>query len=60
MYVYSDEDNATMKDDYQIEYTGVINDRLFRQTGECVVMPAREEENETVTNGTRYSKHDRR
>ena len=37
MYVYSDEDNAPMTDDYQIEYTGVINDKLFKQTGECTV-----------------------
>ena len=43
-YVYSDEDNVPMTHDYPIEYTGVINDRLFRQTGECVVVPAREEE----------------
>lgn len=40
-HVYSDEDNEPMQDDFLIEYTGVINDRLFRQTGECVVVKAR-------------------
>ena len=39
--VYSDEDNVQMTDDVQIEYTGIINDRLFRETGECVVVKAR-------------------
>ena len=40
MIVYSDEDNMPMRDERQIEYTGVINDRLFRETGECVVKKA--------------------
>ena len=40
MHVYSDEDNEPMQDDFQLEYTGVINDRLFRETGECVVKKA--------------------
>ena len=44
MHVYSDEDNEPMQDDFLIEYTGVINDRLFRETGECVVVKAREKE----------------
>jgi len=44
VHVYSDEDNEPMQDDFLIEYTGVINDRLFRQTGECVVVKAREKE----------------
>ena len=44
MHVYSDEDNEPMQDDFLIEYTGVINDQLFRQTGECVVTAARKEE----------------
>ena len=43
-WVYSDEDNEPMRDDFLIEYTGVINDRLFRETGECVVEKARENE----------------
>lgn len=45
MIVYSDEDNEPMRDEQQIEYTGVINDRLFRETGECVVVKARTESN---------------
>ena len=44
MHVYSDEDNEPMQDDFLIEYTGVINDRLFRETGECIVVKAREKE----------------
>ena len=39
--VYSDEDNVPMIHEIQIEYTGIINDRLFRETGECVVEKAR-------------------
>ena len=39
-YVYSDEDNVPMIDDTPLEYTGVINDTLFRETGECVVIKA--------------------
>lgn len=38
MNVYEDEDNVPMRDDRMIEYTGVINDVLFRETGECVVI----------------------
>lgn len=41
--VYSDEDNEPMRDDFQIEYTGVINDRLFRETGECIVRTVRQD-----------------
>ena len=37
MHVYSDEDNVPMTHEIPIEYTGVINDRLFRETGECIV-----------------------
>ena len=37
VYVYSDEDNVPMIDDTQFEYTGIINDTLFKETGECVV-----------------------
>ena len=36
-HVYSDEDNVPMRDDTPLEYTGIINDTLFRETGECVV-----------------------
>ena len=43
-HVYSDEDNEPMNETFLIEYTGIINDGLFRQTGECVVEKAREEE----------------
>ena len=39
-YVYSDEYNVPMRDDTTPEYTGVINDRLFRETGECIVKKA--------------------
>ena len=35
--VYSDEDNEPMNETFLIEYIGIINDRLFKQTGECVV-----------------------
>ena len=41
--MYSDEDNVPMRDDTQPEYTGIINDRLFRDTGECVVKKVRKE-----------------
>ena len=44
MLVYSDEDNEPMQDDSLLEYTGIINDRLFRETGECVVVKARKDE----------------
>lgn len=44
MLVYSDEDNEPMQDDSLLEYTGIINDQLFRETGECVVKPARKDE----------------
>ena len=37
MYIYSDEDNAPMLDYTIPEYTGYINDRLFRQTGILIV-----------------------
>lgn len=37
MYIYSDEDNAPMFDYTIPEYTGYINDRLFRQTGILIV-----------------------
>ena len=43
MHVYSDEDNEPMRDDKIIEYTGVINDALFRETGECIVTRRRED-----------------
>ena len=43
MLVYEDEDNEPMRDDHLIEYTGVINDVLFRDTGECIVIAARKE-----------------
>ena len=43
-YVYSDEDNVPMRDDTPLEYTGIINDTLFRETGECVVRKEREKE----------------
>lgn len=45
MLVYSDEDNEPMQDDSLLEYTGIINDRLFQETGECVVVKARKENN---------------
>ena len=45
MLVYSDEDNEPMQDDSLLEYTGIINDKLFRETGECVVKLARKENN---------------
>ena len=44
MLVYEDEDNAPMQDDSLLEYTGIINDVLFRETGECVVKAARKDE----------------
>ena len=44
MLVYSDEDNVPMTYDIPIEYTGIINDRLFRETGMCVVTPSRKED----------------
>lgn len=44
MLVYSDEDNEPMQDDSLLEYTGIINDKLFRETGECVVKTARKDE----------------
>ena len=44
MLVYSDEDNEPMRDDSILEYTGIINDRLFKETGVCVVTPARKED----------------
>lgn len=43
MYVYSDEDNEPMRIDFQIEYTGVINDRLFKETGEIVIQKVEDE-----------------
>ena len=43
-YVYSDEDNVPMRDDTPLEYTGIINDTLFRETGECVVVKTRKGE----------------
>ena len=49
MPVYSDEDNEPMRDDSIIEYTGIINDNLFRETGECVVIKSR---NRRMNNGT--------
>lgn len=45
MLVYSDEDNTPMRDETEIEYTGIINDVMFRETGECVVVKARTESN---------------
>lgn len=45
MLVYSDEDNEPMQDDSLLEYTGIINDQIFRATGECVVVKARTENN---------------
>lgn len=44
MLVYSDEDNEPMQDDSLLEYTGIINDKLFRETGECVVVATRKGE----------------
>ena len=45
--MYSDEDNVQMMDDTQFEYTGeitgIINDKVFRKTGECVVVKTRKE-----------------
>lgn len=45
--VYSDEDNGPMIEDFPIEYTGItgiINDILFKQTGECVVVKTRKDD----------------
>ena len=37
MYIFDDEDNVPMTEDDLIEYTGYINDNLFRKTGFCIV-----------------------
>ena len=43
MFVYSDEDNVPMTHDIPREYTAVINERLFRETGELVIKTTRAE-----------------
>lgn len=43
MFMYSDEDNEPMRDDSLIEYTGIIDDKHFKETGECIVIAARKE-----------------
>ena len=43
-FAYSDEDNAPMIDNTHPEYTGVINDKLFKETGIFVVEKRRMEE----------------
>ena len=37
MNVYSDEDNSPMIDQSIPEYTGYINDKLFKETGILIV-----------------------
>ena len=44
MYVYSDEDNVPMTDNFIMEYTAVINEKLFKETGELVITAARAED----------------
>lgn len=38
MHVYDDEDNVPLRDETEREYVGIINDVIFRETGECVVI----------------------
>ena len=33
MRLYDDEDNAPMNDDFLLEYTAILNEKLFRETG---------------------------
>ena len=35
--IFDDEDNESMNEQLKIEYTGYINGRLFRETGNCIV-----------------------
>lgn len=44
MIVYSDEDNVPMTHEIPQEYTAVINDRLFRETGELIIKRKKERE----------------
>ena len=44
MIVYFDEDNVPMSHEIPREYTAVINERLFRETGELVIKRTRAEE----------------
>lgn len=37
MRLYDDEDNAPMNYDIPIEYTAIINERLFKETGELII-----------------------
>ena len=43
MRLYDDEDNALMNYDIPIEYTAIINERLFRETGILEITPSRAE-----------------
>lgn len=43
MRLYDDEDNAPMIYDIPIEYTAIINERLFRETGILEITPRRAE-----------------
>lgn len=35
--IFDDEDNESMNEQLTIEYTGYINGKLFRETGNCIV-----------------------
>lgn len=41
MRLYDDEDNAPMIYDIPEEYTAIINERLFRETGILKITPCR-------------------
>ena len=48
MYIFDDEDNEGMSSSDLIEYTGIINDKLFRNTGFCIVERVKDDEGKSA------------
>lgn len=48
MYILDDEDNECMYDTDLIEYTGIINDKLFKNTGFCIVERVKNDEGKSA------------
>ena len=48
MYIYDDEDNEGMNSSDLIEYTGIINDKVFRGTGFCIVERMKNDEGKSA------------
>lgn len=42
MRLYDDEDNAPMIYDIPEEYTAIINERFYKETGILIITPCRE------------------